>query len=136
MSTFPKPVPDYGSEPFWAGCNEGVLRFQRCAACQKLRWHPAPICTYCQAEDCAWETIPGTGRIHTWTVITHPVHPGAVGKVPYVVVEIALDAQSDLRMISRLVECAPDEVTMAAPVEVVFEAHPDGQQLPLFRLRR
>jgi len=136
MADFPKPVPEYGAEPFWAGCNEERLLMQRCAACHRLRWHPAPICTFCQADDFDWEEIPGTGRIHTWTVVTHPVHPGAVDKVPYVVVEVALDAQSGLRMISRLVNCAPADIRMDAPVTVSFIAHPEGQKLPVFSLVR
>ena len=138
MSTtpFPKPVPEYGAEPFWEACNAGRLRMQRCTECERLRWHPAPICPYCQAEACAWDDIPHTGRIHTWTVVTHPVHPGAVDKVPYVVVEVALDAQADLRMISQLVDCAPTEIVMDAPVVAGFVAHPDGQNLPVFRLVR
>ena len=138
MSTanFPVPVSEYGAEPFWAGCNDDRLCMQRCAACQRLRWHPAPLCPYCQAEACAWVEVAPTGRIHTWTVITHPVHPGAVDKVPYVVVEIALDAQPDLRMISQLVDCAPGEIVMDAKVVAGFVAHPEGQKLPVFRLVR
>jgi uncharacterized OB-fold protein len=69
-------------------------------------------------------------------VVTHPVHPGAVDKIPYVVVEVALDAQADLRMISQLVDCAPTEIVMDAPVVAGFVAHPDGQNLPVFRLVR
>ncbi|MGE3482577.1 MAG: Zn-ribbon domain-containing OB-fold protein, partial [Gammaproteobacteria bacterium] len=98
------------------------------------RWTPAPICPYCQAEDCTWAPVSGRGRIHTWTLITHPVHPAAVKRVPYVVVEVALDEQADLRMIGNLVDADPQRIAFDAPVGVVFETNPSGQKLPVFRL--
>lgn len=131
---FPRPLPEYGSEPFWEGCNAERLLLQRCAACQRLRWHPAPICTSCQHDGYTWEPVSGRGRIHTWTVVTHPVHPGAIGRVPYVVVEVALEEQPDLRLISNLVDVAPDRITMGAPVAVFFARQATGQKLPVFRL--
>ncbi|MBM4226427.1 MAG: hypothetical protein FJ164_01570 [Gammaproteobacteria bacterium] len=131
---FPYPVPEPGTEPFWEGCNAERLLMQRCNACRKLRWHPAPLCIWCQHEEHEWVPVSGRGRIHTWTVITHPVHPAAVDHVPYVVVEVALDEQSDLRMVSNLVDCDPVDIVMDAAVEVCFRRHASGQKLPVFRL--
>lgn len=133
---FPYPIPEYGTEPFWAGCNEERLLMQRCSACGRLRWHPAPICVDCQAEACAWVPVSGRGRIYTWTVVTHPVHPAAVAKVPYVVVEVELEEQAGLRMLSNLVDADAAAITFDAPVTVAFERHPSGQKLPVFRLAR
>lgn len=133
-TAFPYPIPEYGTEPYWAACNEERLVMQRCTACHRYRWHPAPICTFCQADGYTWVPMSGRGRIHTWTVITHPVHPAAVAKVPYVVVEVELDEQPGLRMLSNLVDCAPSAITFGAPVRVGFETHPAGQKLPIFRL--
>jgi uncharacterized OB-fold protein len=134
-SCFPYPIPEYGAEPFWRACNEGRLVMQRCTACHRFRWHPAPLCTHCRAEGFAWEPLSGRGRISTWTVITHAVHPAAVSRVPYVVAEIELEEQTGLRMISNLVDIDADAIAFDAPVEVVFSAHPNGQKLPLFRAR-
>ena len=76
----------------------------------------------------------GRGRVYTWTVITHAVHPAAVARVPYVVVEVELDEQRDLRMVSNLVDCETDAIQFDAPVRVAFETHASGQKLPVFRL--
>jgi len=134
-TAFPFPIPEYGSEPYWEACNEERLTMQRCTACGKFRWHPAPLCTHCGDERFTWAPLSGRGRITTWTVITHPVHPAAVSRVPYVVVEVELEEQTGLRMLSNLVDCDIDAIAFDQDVLVTFEQHPSGQKLPVFRPR-
>ncbi len=131
---FPYPIPEYGTEPFWQACNDEQLTMQRCDACGKFRWIPSPLCTHCAADGFTWTPLSGRGKIITWTVITHPVHPAAVAKVPYVVAIIELDEQPGLRMVSNLVGVDTDAITFDAPVSVDFDEHPSGQKLPVFRL--
>ena len=135
MSTtlaFPYPIPEYGAEPYWAACNEERFVMQRCKACQKFRWHPAPLCTHCSDERYVWAPLSGRGTVVTWTVITHPIHPAAVAKVPYVVAQIELDEQHGLTLISNLINIPHDEIQFDMPVKVCFETHPSGQKLPVF----
>ena len=131
---FPYPIPEYGTEPYWAACNEERLLMQRCTSCDKFRWHPAPLCVFCAHDAYEWTPLCGRGRVHTWTVITHPVHPAAVARVPYVVVEVELAEQNNLRMISNLIDCDPAAITFGAAVALAFTQHPNGQKLPVFRL--
>lgn len=133
VDAFPYPIPEYGAEPYWAACNEERLVMQRCRACARYRWHPAPLCLDCQCADYDWAPLNGRGRITTWTVITHPVHPAAVTRVPYVVVEVELAEQAGLRMLSNLTDIAPADIRMDADVVVHFVQHPGGQKLPVFR---
>ncbi|NNL86271.1 MAG: hypothetical protein HKP27_11490 [Myxococcales bacterium] len=134
-AAFPFPVPDFDAEPYWEACNREQLAMQRCDACQHIRWMPDPLCPACQSTAATWLTLSGRGRVTTWTVVTHPVHPAAVDRVPYVVAEIELEEQAGLRMISNLIEIDPDAVEFDLPVEVTFIAHPEGQKLPMFRVR-
>ncbi len=134
VDAFPYPIPEYGSEPYWEACNEKRLVMQRCAACDKFRWHPAPLCTHCAADGFSWAPLSGRGNVYSWTVITHPIHPAAVSRVPYVVAEIELEEQAGLRMIATLIDCDPDAVAFDQAVELDFIQHPDGQKLPVFRL--
>lgn len=131
---FPFPIPEYGTEPYYAALNEERLVMQRCVACSRLRWHPAPLCLDCGDARHEWTPLSGRGRVHTWTVITHPVHPAAVARVPYVVVEVELEEQAGLRLISNLVDCDPAAIAFDAPVTLAFLRHPTGQKLPVFRL--
>jgi uncharacterized protein len=130
---FPYPIPEYGTEPYWEACNQERLVMQRCTVCAKFRWHPAPLCTHCGDDRHTWEPLSGRGKIITWTVITHPIHPAAFSRVPYVVVEVEFDEQPGLRMLSNLVDIKPEHIAFDAPVKVGFMTHPVGQKLPIFR---
>ncbi len=132
-TSFPFPVPEFGVEPYWEACNREELVMQRCSGCGRFRWLPAPICSECGSNEASWEPLAGRGRITTWTVVTHPVHPAAVDRVPYVVAEVELEEQPGLRMIAGLVGIEPDAVAMDLAVAVEFETHPSGQKLPMFR---
>ena len=131
--SFPYPIPEYGAEPFWDACNQEMLVMQRCDDCAHFRWQPAPMCGTCQSTAFRWVPLAGTGKVATWTVITHPVHPAAVARVPYIVADIELDEQVGLRMISNLVGIEPDEVEFDLRVAVAFTTHPNGQKLPVFK---
>jgi hypothetical protein len=133
---FPYPIPEVDAEPFWEACNREELRMQRCTDCGHWRWTPGPLCGYCLSRNCTWERLSGRGRVRTWTVVTHPVHPAAVERVPYVVVEVALEEQDDLFFISNLIDITPEDIVMDMPVEVTFVQHPHGCKLPQFRPRR
>ncbi|NQV22719.1 MAG: OB-fold domain-containing protein [Rhodospirillales bacterium] len=131
---FPYPIPEYGTEPFWQACNDGKLVMQQCDDCGKYRWTPAPLCLQCRADGFTWAPLSGRGKIITWTVVTHPIHPAAVSKVPYVVVIIELEEQEGLRMVSNLIDVDVDTIEFDGLVSVDFEEHPSGQKLPVFRL--
>ena len=133
-NAFPYPIPEYDAEPFWQGCNEGRLLMQRCEDCARYRWHPAPFCGHCGSGNFEWQALSGRAKIHTWTVVTHPVHPAAVDKVPYVVVIVELEEQAGLTMVSTLIDCDIEAIDIGNPVSVDFVTHPNGQKLPVFRL--
>jgi uncharacterized OB-fold protein len=130
---FPYPIPESDAEPFWQACQQEELRMQRCTQCGRWRWTPTPLCDACQSPQYTWERLSGRGTIHTWTVVTHPVHPAAVDRVPYVVVEVQLAEQEDLLFISNVIDVAPEDIVMDMPVEVTFVDHPHGEKLPQFR---
>jgi uncharacterized OB-fold protein len=132
-ASFPFPVPEFGAEPYWEACNRGELAMQRCDDCSHIRWIPGPLCPECGAGEHGWVALAGRGRVTTWTVITHPVHPAAVDRVPYVVAEVELEEQPGLRMITGLVGIEADAIEFDLPVEVEFEQHASGQKLPVFR---
>jgi uncharacterized OB-fold protein len=138
MSTalaFPYPIPEFGTEPYWEAANRRELRVQRCLDCGRLRWEPAPLCLDCQSQQHEWALLSGHGTVYSFTEITHPVHPAAFAKVPYIVVEVELAEQPNLRMISNLVDAPASAVKIGAAVTVDFIAHPNGQHLPVFRLQ-
>lgn len=134
-SAFPYPIPEYGAEAYWAACNDERLVMQQCTACKKYRWHPSPLCTFCADDAFTWTQLSGRASVKTWTVVTHPVHPAAVTKVPYVVVEVEIEEQAGLTMLSNLIDTDESAIDFDLPLEVVFKTHPSGQKLPMFKPR-
>lgn len=131
-SNFPGPIPDFDAEEFWAGCARGDLMMQRCAQCRKYRWLPRPMCPFCNSLEREWVKLSGKGRVYSYTIVTHPVHPAAVSRVPYNVVQVQLDEDPDLILVTNLVGVSNEEIKIDMPVEVVFEDH-EGMKLPKFK---
>ncbi len=132
-SNFPSPIPDFDAEEFWAGCNRGELLMQRCAACRKFRWLPRPMCPFCNSLEREWIKVSGKAKVYTYTIITHPVHPAAVSRVPYNVAQVQLDEDPDLILVTNLVGISNEDIRIGMPVQVVFEEHEPGVKLPKFK---
>jgi hypothetical protein len=91
-----------------------------------------PRCPRCRSDAIAWAQVPGTGVVYTYTIVRHPVHPALVDAVPYTVVVVLLDGADDVRLVSNLVDVAPDDVVIGMPVALVWDETPHGPQ-PRFR---
>ncbi len=104
---------------FYGWCRRHELRFQRCSACGAWRHVPRLLCGECGSWQWAWERSSGRGRLFTWTVATRAVHPGFAPDVPYAAVVIEME--EGVRVVSNVIDCPPDELTVDMPMEVVFE---------------
>ena len=129
--TKPLPVPDADSKPFWDYCKQHEFRVQRCTDCETYRFHPSPICHNCNSWSYEWAKMSGKGTVYSWIVVQQPVIPNF--DVPYVGALIALEEQSDCRILSNVVECDPHAVYNNMPVEVVFDDINEEITLPKFR---
>lgn len=127
----PVPVPDHVSAPYWAGCARHELLLQCCDACGTVQFYPRPICLSCMSEQLTWKKANGKGTIHTFSTIRQNRSPGFIEDVPYVLAVVTLDEGPN--MTTNIVQCAPEDVRIGLPVEVVFEDISDGISLPKFR---
>ena len=128
----PLPVPGPISAPYWQGCREGVLRFQRCDDCGAPTHTPALLCSGCASRALQWVDSNGTGEIYSWTRVWRPVTPAFI--TPYVPIIVAMD--EEWFILSNLVGCEDDQVEIGQRVEVVFHhiGGADDIWLPNFRL--
>ena len=128
----PLPVPGPISAPYWQGCREGVLRFQRCDDCGAQTHTPALLCSGCASRALQWVDSNGTGEIYSWTRVWRPVTPAFI--TPYVPIIVAMD--EEWFILSNLVGCEDDQVEIGQRVEVVFHhiGGADDIWLPNFRL--
>ena len=72
-----KPLPQVNpdTQPFWDGCKEHELRFQKCMDCGHVRWPPSMICPECHAAQTEWITAGGKGAVYTYAVYHRAFHP-------------------------------------------------------------
>jgi hypothetical protein len=63
-----------------------------------------------------------------------PLHPAFKDSTPYAPVVVEMD--EGVRLVSEVVDCKPDELTIDMPVEVLFDAVTPGVTLPKFRRKK
>jgi len=127
---FPHPAPNADVAPFWDWCRRGELRIQRCRDCGAYRHHPRPRCPDCTSASYEWAPVSGRGVVYSYTICHPPVLPAFADRVPYNAVVVQLDEGPF--MVSNLVDCENDDVTVGMPVEVRLVAVDDDLTLPLF----
>ena len=133
-STFPAVAPTLDDRRFWELCAARRLCFQRCGDCDSLRHPPTPLCPRCQSLNCGWSDAPSVGRIFSYTVVRHPSHAAAKPVVPYNVVLVEFDGCDGVRLVSNVVDAAPEELAVGRRVEIAWDEGTGGQLLPRFRL--
>lgn len=124
------PVPDPISEPYWTAATRGELVIQYCEACDRFEFYPRPMCRSCAGE-LTWRQASGLGTIYSFTIVRQSKTPPFDQIVPYVVALVDLDEGP--RMMTNVVDCPADSVTIGQRVEVVFADEVDGIALPFFR---
>ncbi len=125
----PLPALDPGNTPFWTGGADGLLLISRCGACRRWLHPPVPVCRFCLSTDIAPEPSSGRGTVLTYTVNRKQWLPTL--PPPYVIAVVGLDDDPELRVTTRLVDVAPEEVSIGMRVAVRFE-HAGDVWLPLF----
>lgn len=136
MTQRPLPVADERSAPFWAAAAQGVLVLARCARCGAYSHPPDPVCPHCQHPDptFTYETVSGRGVVRSWTVVRQSFLPGFQDDLPFVLVDVELEEQEDLRMIGRLRDGPDARLGVGDPVAVWFEQLAPGVAVPGFAL--
>ncbi len=117
----PLPQPDALTASFWNACRRGALEISACADCGHRFLPPGPCCPHCWSPRLAPQRASGGGRVDSFVVYRRTYHPGM--PAPYVVALIELDEGP--RLISNVVGCEPEDVTVDLRVEVRFEAAGD-----------
>ena len=84
------------------------------SSCERKHFPLAAWCPWCGADDPTAVTLSTEGTVWSWTAV-HAPPPGSVGDVPFGfgVVELPADG---LRVVTRLVETDPDQLTEGTPV--------------------
>jgi uncharacterized OB-fold protein/acyl dehydratase len=125
----PRPGITHDNRFFWDGVRAGKLLIQRCAACERLRHPPGPMCPGCRSLE--WDTLEsaGSGEVYSYVLHYHPQIPPFEAGHP--VALVALDEGT--RLVADLVGVEPDAVHIGMRVQVEFNTLDDELVLPQFR---
>ena len=128
-----RPLPELtpANEWFWRSGADGKLRIQGCSDCGRLVHPPVPICPRCRSRASAPVEMSGRATIVGVTVNVQPFLPGFDLAPPYVIANVALEEDPDVRLTTNIVGCEPVDVHLDQQVEVTFEQHGEVY-LPLF----
>jgi uncharacterized OB-fold protein len=104
---------------YWRSGADGVLRIARCQSCGWYLHPPRPACSQCRGREIRFEAVSGQGTVYSWTINRYQWFPGM--KPPYALAEVELLEQPGLRLLTNIVGCEPDAITIGMPVTVAFE---------------
>ena len=127
----PQPVMEGLAKEFYDWCARGELRFQRCTRCATFRHIPRELCAECGSFDWEWARSGGRGKVFTYTLVARALHPAFLNATPYAAAVIELE--EGVRILSNVVDCAPDALKIGMPVRVDFEKQTDQITVPVFR---
>lgn len=130
----PLPEPDESSAAFWAAAARHVLTVAKCSRCGEMTLPPDVSCPHCLSTDpqFTFEPVSGRGRIRTWTVIRQSFLRGFA--VPFLLVDVELEDQPQVRMVARLLEPVDVALAIGMPVKAAFEDLAPGVAVPAFVL--
>jgi len=125
----PRPGLTHDNRFFWDGVRDRKLLIQRCTGCGRLQHPPAPMCPRCHGFALDAVAASGRGTVHSFVVVHHPPVP----PFAYPNVVVLVELEEGTRLVSRLIDVAPDDVAIGMPVEVGFETVDGDLALHYFR---
>lgn len=131
--TYQKPLPQTNADnkPFWDGCRQHQLRFQKCENCGHVRWPPAVICPICHSSEMKWIVAGGKGKVYSFAICHQAFHEAFVNDLPYLIAIVQLEEGP--HMLTNIVGCIPKDVHCDMPVEVIWDDITDEFSLPKFK---
>ncbi len=132
----PLPEPNKFTRFYWEAAKRHRLAILRCLDCGTFIHPPKPSCRACRGQNLAPHEVSGRGRVYTFTKTHYVYHPAFAQQAPYVVALVELEEDPGVRIVSNIVECPADQVSIGMLVEVVFDDLTPEVTLPQFRPRR
>jgi uncharacterized protein len=117
---FDLPTIDDDTRPYWDAARDGRLLLRRCNACGAHHHYPRTFCPECWSDEVAWVEASGRATLYTHSTVFLNDLPPFHEQVPYVaaVVELA----EGPRMMTKVVDCEPDQLEVGMALEVTFVA--------------
>ena len=115
---------------FWRSGADGVLRIAHCQACGYYLHPPRGTCPRCRKSDVRFDPVSGKGVVYSFSINRYQWNPDM--PPPYVLAEVDLVEQPELRLLTNIVGCAPEDVRIGMEVSVTFEQSGEAW-IPVFK---
>jgi len=132
MSELPTYPPEVTPEtqPFWDATAQGRIDLAVCDSCGFIPYYPRSICPDCQGTDMTWTTMSGNGTVYSFSVTRSGGGRAWREQLPFVLAYVQLDEGPI--MLTNIVDCDPDTVTIGMAVTAVFDDTGEGTALVRF----
>ena len=124
--------------PFWRAAQNEKLMLPRCLPCEKVVWYPESQCPNCGGT-LKWQEVSGRGTVAAFSIVHRPLFQNAKKWAPYMPALVSIDEDTEVRLVTQIIDCEPENVACDTTVEVVFRELklPDGEtyKAPMFRPR-
>lgn len=119
IETIPLPATDDPLDrEFWACALQGRLVVQACAACNRMRFPPRPMCPHCQSDTVRWDEVAPDATIWSFACPARPLLPAFERMAPYVTVIGALDADPAIRIAGMAISSETGDATGLTAADV------------------
>jgi uncharacterized OB-fold protein len=115
----PRPVNPELTRPFWQAAKRHELVMPRCTTCAHIFFYPRSECPRCFSTALEWVPVSGRGRLHSFTIVYQPANAAFREEAPHVYAVVQLDEGP--RLVSNVVECDPEAVSVDMPLVAVFD---------------
>jgi len=133
MSEYKKPLPviQPWSAGFWEAAKQHQLVVQTCDDCQAKIFYPRKFCPECWSSNLGWSEASGKATVFSFSITMLGIEEKFADDLPLVLAWV--DLEEGVRMLTNIINCEPNAVTIGMDVEVVFEDVSPEISLPKFQ---
>lgn len=124
-----KVEPTLETQAFWDATAEGKLLLRKCNDCSSIIWYPRAFCPACSSQNTLWITSNGRGTIYSFSITRKGAGAWAEAG-PYVIAYVELEEGP--RVLTNIVGCSAERVSIGMAVNVVFEDTGEGMSIYRF----
>jgi uncharacterized OB-fold protein len=115
--------------PFWDASRQRRLVLPACPR-DGVFWYPREVCPVCLGSDIEWRPASGNAVVYAVSVQHRPGPRRDAADGPYAVALV--DLPEGVRVLTNVVGCPPEDVTVGQAVHVTWVPLADGRNLPMF----
>jgi uncharacterized protein len=107
-----------------------TIALQKCRECEHVQHPPEEMCRNCGLSVFDYVEVPPRGKIVSFTIAHHPMHPLLKERVPYNVSIVSLHSHPHIRVVGNVIDLEPGELRIGLEVEATWAEIPAAETYP------